>query len=209
MADNNPEVTAYVREIATALGVPWQATSARISGTVATLVGPEGVWASVSSERANGSERIVFEGWLPDKLTAHQPHGSSRPITRASLTRKPASVAKSLHSRFLPALIDLARRAREHSDHREQRAAQLTALVDALSTTAGPDARPGQDSVSLGQFGAPVCMTARVIEPLWRQESVVRFSIDAIGEHAMSIADLLGKLHRSSAHTDHPTAQTP
>lgn len=209
MADNNCDVTAYVHEIATALGTPWQATSARISGTVATLVGPEGVWASVSSERANGSERIVFEGWLPDKLTAHQPQGSSRPITRASLTRKPASVAKSLHSRFLPQLLDLTRRAREISDHRAQRAAQLATLADGLSTAAGPDARHGKDSVSLGQFGAPVYMTARVIEPLWRKESVVRFSIDATPEHATAIAKLLGTLHRSSARTDRPATHTP
>jgi hypothetical protein len=113
MADNDHDVTAYVHEIATALGAPWHVTPVRISGTVATLVGPEGVWASVSSKRAGNSERVVFEGWLPDELTAHQPHGSSRPITRASLTRKPASVAKSLHSRFLPPLVDLARRARD------------------------------------------------------------------------------------------------
>jgi hypothetical protein len=43
-------------------------------------------------------------------------------------------------------------------------------------TVSGPDSRASRDSVPLGRFGSPLHATAKVIAPLWRKESVVRFT---------------------------------
>lgn len=185
-------LTEYLHDVADVLGPPWRISPPLSTGETAALLGPEGGSVAISLEQRTGGERLVFETWLSSDLTAHQPHGTVRPVVTVARARPPQDVGNDLRRRLLPKVIRFFDDARDLADRRRRDATDLHSVLESVAARLGTDVKPNGTSVGIGRFGQPLFATAQVIRPLWRQgEHVVRWSIDTRPDIALALADLL------------------